>query len=143
MLKSCFSSPLDHDTKGSLGLLVGRLMFGLFMAFAHGMGKVPPPQGLIDGVTAMGLPLPGVMAWAAGLAEFAGGILIAVGLFTRPAALLWIVTMLVAAFVAHGADPIQKKELALLYLSFAVVVLTLGGGKFSLDHLLGRKLSKS
>lgn len=143
MLKSCLSSPLDHDTKGSLGLLVGRVMFGLIMAFSHGMGKVPPPQGLIDGVTAMGLPLPGFMAWSAGLAEFAGGLLIAVGLFTRPAALLWIVTMLVAAFVAHGADPFQKKELALLYLSFAVVVLALGGGKFSLDHLLSRKLSKS
>lgn len=140
MLKNCLSSPLDNDTYGSLGLLVGRAMFGLIMAFAHGMGKVPPPQGLIDGVTAMGLPLPGLMAWAAGLAEFAGGLLIAVGLFTRPAALLWIVTMLVAAFIAHGADPFQKKELALLYLSFAVVVLALGGGKFSLDNLLKKKL---
>ncbi len=141
MLKSCLSSPLDHDTKGSLGLLVGRLMFGLIMAFAHGMGKVPPSQGLFDGVTAMGLPLPGFMAWAAGLAEFAGGLLIAVGLFTRPAALLWIVTMLVAAFVAHGADPFQKKELALLYLSFSVVLMGLGGGKFSLDNLLSKKIS--
>jgi putative oxidoreductase len=141
MLKSCLSSPLDHDTKGSLGLLVGRLMFGLIMAFAHGMGKVPPSQGLIDGVTAMGLPLPGFMAWSAGLAEFAGGLLIAVGLFTRPAALLWIVTMLVAAFVAHGADPLQKKELALLYLSFGVVLLGSGGGKFSLDNLLNKKIS--
>jgi len=142
MLKSCLSSPLDKDTYGSLGLLVGRLMFGLIMAFSHGMGKVPPTQGLIDGVSAMGLPLPGFMAWSAGLAEFAGGLLIAVGLFTRPAALLWIVTMLVAAFVAHGADPLQKKELALLYLSFAVVVLALGGGKFSLDNLLKNKLEK-
>jgi len=140
MLKNSLSSPLDNDTYGSLGLLVGRVMFGLIMAFAHGMGKVPPPQGLIDGVTAMGLPLPGLMAWAAGLAEFAGGILIAVGLFTRPAAVLWIVTMLVAAFIAHGADPFQKKELALLYLSFAVIVLALGGGKFSLDNLLKNKL---
>ncbi len=143
MLKSLLFSPLDQDTKGSLGLLVGRLMFGLIMAFSHGIGKVPPPQGLIDGVTAMGLPLPGFMAWAAGLAEFVGGLMIAVGLFTRPAAVLWLVTMAVAAFVAHGADPFQKKELALLYLSFAVVVLALGGGKFSLDHLLDRKLSKS
>jgi putative oxidoreductase len=143
MLKSLLFSPLDQDTKGSLGLLVGRLMFGLIMAFAHGMGKVPPPQGLIDGVTAMGLPLPGFMAWAAGLAEFAGGLLIAVGLFTRPAAFLWLITMGVAAFVAHGADPLQKKELALLYLAFSVVLMGLGGGKFSLDHLLDRKLSKS
>ena len=143
MLKSCLSSPLDKDTYGSLGLLVGRLMFGLIMAFAHGMGKVPPPQGLVDGVTAMGLPFPGFLAWSAGLAEFAGGLLIAAGLLTRPAALLWIVTMLVAAFVAHGADPFQKKELALLYLSFSVVLLGLGGGKFSLDNLLARRPSKS
>lgn len=143
MIKCCLSSPLDNDNYGSLGLLVGRVMFGLIMAFAHGMGKVPPPAMLVDGVTAMGLPLPGLMAWGAGLAEFAGGILIAVGLFTRPAAILWIITMLVAAFIAHGADPFQKKELALLYCSFAVVVLALGGGKFSLDNLLNRKLAKS
>lgn len=143
MIKSCLSSPLDNDTKGSLALLVGRVMFGLIMAFAHGMGKVPPPAMLVEGVTAMGLPLPGLMAWGAGLAEFAGGILIAVGLLTRPAAVLWLITMGVAAFIAHGADPFQKKELALLYLSFSVVLIGLGGGKFSLDHLLSRKLSKS
>ncbi len=141
MLKSCLSSPLDHNTNGSLGLLIGRVMFGLIMAFAHGMGKVPPSDMLVDGVAGMGLPLPGLMAWAAGLAEFAGGILIAVGLFTRPAAVLWVVTMAVAAFVAHGADPFQKKELALLYLSFGVVLIGLGGGKFSLDNVLNKKIS--
>lgn len=143
MLKVCLSSSLDNDTRGSLGLLVGRVMFGLIMAFAHGMGKVPPPQMLVDGVTAMGLPLPGLMAWAAGLAEFAGGIMIAIGLFTRPAALLWLITMGVAAFIVHGADPFQNKELALLYFAFSVVLIGLGGGKFSLDNLLSRKLSKS
>lgn len=140
MLKNCFASPLDHDNKASAALLVARLLFGGLMAFTHGLGKLPPPDMMVEGLGAMGLPMPGPMAWAAALAEFAGGVLIAVGLLTRPAALLWLITMAVAAFVAHAADPIGKKELALLYLGFSVVLLGSGAGKFSLDYFLGKKL---
>ena len=34
---------------------------------------------------------------------------------------------------AHGADPFQKKELALLYLLMSAVIFLLGPGRFSLD----------
>jgi putative oxidoreductase len=140
MLKNCFASSLDHDTKGSAALLVARLMFGCLMAFTHGLGKLPPPEMMVEGLGSMGLPLPGLMAWAAALAEFAGGLLIAVGLLTRPAALLWVITMLVAAFVAHAADPIAKKEMALLYLGFGILLMGTGAGRFSVDYFLGKKL---
>lgn len=118
-----------------LGLLVFRLVVGLSMAIGHGLGKLPPSEGLIGGVTSMGFPMPVLFAWAAALSEFAGGIFIALGLFTRYSSALLGFTMAIAAFVVHGADPFAKKELALMYLASCILLLLVGAGKFSLDRL--------
>ena len=120
-----------------LGLLFLRVMMGAGIAY-HGYGKVfggHMPM-LIDGVTKMGLPFPEMMAWAAALSEFAGGILVVLGLFTRPAALAIFVTMTVAAFVTHKADPLQVKELALAYWTMSGALVFLGGGSFSVAGLI-------
>lgn len=122
-----------------LGLLIFRLFIGLAMAFAHGMGKVPPPDMLVDGVAAMGFPLPVVFAWAAALSELIGGLLLAAGLFTRPAALSLGFTMAIAAFMAHAADPFDKKEMSLLYLAACVLLFFQGAGRFSLDRIIRKK----
>lgn len=122
-----------------LGLLLFRLFIGLAMAFSHGLGKMPPPEQMITGLAAMGFPLPILFAWCAGLSEFLGGLLIAAGLFTRWAAAFLGITMAVAAFVAHAADPFGKKEMALLYLAACVLLLLQGGGKFSLDRIIRKK----
>ena len=42
-------------------------------------------------------------------------------------------TMLVAAFVAHGSDPLADKEHALLYALAFLAVLLLGPGRWSVD----------
>ena len=120
-----------------LGLLFLRVMMGVGIAY-HGYGKIFGGHlvMLTDGGTKMGLPFPEVMAWAAALSEFAGGICIALGLFTRPAALAVFITMSVAAFVAHKADPLQIKELALAYWTMSGALFFLGGGSFSIGNLL-------
>ncbi len=92
-----------------LGLLFLRVTAGLFMAFGHGLGKIPPSDGLITGTEKLGFPLPVFFAWMAGISEFFGGLLIAAGLFTRPTAFLWIRTMLTAAFIRHADDPFSSK----------------------------------
>lgn len=122
-----------------LGILLFRLFIGLAMAFAHGLGKMPPPDRLVEGVTAMGFPMPIVFAWCAALSEFIGGILIATGLFTRLSALALGFTMAVAAFVAHAADPFNNKEMALLYLFSCVLLIFTGAGKYSLDKIIRKK----
>jgi putative oxidoreductase len=137
-----FSSPLDHATLPAAGYAAGRIFFGLTMALTHGMMKFPPPAMLVEGLGSMGLPLPTAMAWAASLSEVLGGLLIAAGLFTRPAALFLAITMAVAAFVAHGADPFAKKEMALLYLFSSIMFLAIGGGRFSVDALIARGVRK-
>ncbi len=126
------------DTWGAAGLLVARLWAGLTMAFAHGMGKIPPADGFVEGVRSLGFPMPELFAWAAALAEFVGGLCLALGLATRPAAFFVGFTMLTAGLGVHLNDPFGKKELSLCYFAFAMLFLFAGAGKFSADAKLGR-----
>jgi len=72
-------------------------------------------------------------------AEFFCSILVGFGIGTRLATIPLIITMSVAAFIAHAADPFGKKELALLYLVIFIFLLFTGSGKFSVDYLISQK----
>lgn len=113
-----------------------RVCFGATLALAHGLGKVSDLGKFIGGLEGRGFPLPGLFGPAAALSEFLGGLLVAIGLFARPAALFVAITMLVAALHVHGGDPFQKKELALAYAVAALAVLIAGPGRYSLDARL-------
>ena len=123
----------------SFGLLLLRVLTGLGMAY-HGYGKVFGGQitQLTEGVTAMGFPFPVAFAWLAALSEFAGGLFLAVGFATRFAAFFIFVTMSVAAFKVHAADPLQVKELALAYWTISFAILFTGPGNYSVDRLRNR-----
>jgi len=69
--------------------------------------------------------------------EFLCAVFILAGLFTRLSAIPLIFSMAVAAFIHHGQDPFQSKELALLYLLIYITLFLTGPGKFSLQHGLG------
>lgn len=124
---------------GALTLL--RVFAGLSLALAHGLGKIPPSDRFVEGVANLGFPAPVVFAWSAGLAELAGGLLVAAGLATRPAAGFACFTMLVAAFGRHAADPFEKKELALLYGAILLAFVFVGAGRFGLDALVRKQLA--
>lgn len=123
----------------AIGDLCLRLFVGVSLGLVHGLGKLPPSEMFVQGVTSLGFPLPGVFAWMAALSEFAGGILLALGLFTRPAAFFVAFTMGVAAFGAHAADPYQKKELALAFFFVGIFYLLNGAKCYSLDAILRKK----
>ena len=116
------------------GLLILRVTFGSGMAY-HGFGKVFGGRmpGFIEVVANLGFPLPEVFAWAAGLSEFVGGILLILGLATRPASFFILCTMSVAAFGQHLHDPLREKELALVYLSAALCIFLCGSGRYGAD----------
>ncbi len=132
------ASPLANT-----GLALLRVFAGLSLALAHGIGKLPPSERFIEGVARMGFPLAEWFAWAAGLAEFAGGFLLAAGLMTRPASVFIIITMAVAAFIRHADDPFSMKEKALLFGVVALAFLLIGSGKYGLDAILRRRANKS
>ena len=120
------------------GLLLFRVFAGLALAWGHGINKLPPSEGFTAGVAEMGFPAPLLFAWAAGLAEFVGGHLIALGLLTRPASLFAAATMCVAAFVRQAGDPFTDVEKALLFLAAAVLLMLTGAGRYSVDAHLRR-----
>jgi len=123
----------------ALGLLVLRLTAGLALALNHGLGKLPPSDGFIQGVGSMGFPLPLLFAWAAALSESLGGLLLAAGLFARPAAAAILGTMTTAVLIAHAGDPLAKREPALIYAAIALLVLLAGPGRYALDTLLAKR----
>ena len=126
---------------GALTLL--RMFTGFALAFGHGLGKLPPSEKFVATVANLGFPAPGLFAWAAALSELGGGLLLALGLATRPAATAVAFTMLVAAVGQHWSDPFAKKELALLYGAIALAFVLLGSSRFGLDRLARRALGFS
>lgn len=127
-------SGLSYAANAGLTLL--RIFAGVSLAFAHGFGKVPPGEGLITGTANLGFPMPTFFAWAAGLAEFLGGIFLALGFLTRVSSFFIAFTMLVALVGVHAADPFQKQELAFLYFFIAAAFLIKGAGDWSIDGFL-------
>lgn len=134
-----FKSTPEHSMADESAMTILRISVGCMMAFGHGLGKLPPHDGFIAGVSALGFPAPEFFAWLAALAEFGGGLLLAVGFLTRFNALALSLTMLVAAFGRHLADPFKVKELSLLYLVVFILFMIKGSGKWSLDHFFSRK----
>lgn len=118
------------------GLLLLRLFSGLALALAHGFGKIPPSPRFVAGVEAMGFPAPLFFAWAAGVAESAGGLLLVLGLATRPAAFFIACTMASAGFLRHAGDPFSGQEKAFLFGVVALLFLLAGAGRYSIDALI-------
>lgn len=73
------------------------------------------------------------------IAEFVCSILLILGLFTRVSLGVLIFTMVIAGFVVHGADPFEKREMSLIYLSVYLLLMIIGAGKVSVDHLIERR----
>lgn len=132
-------SRTGRATSLDAGLLLLRVFAGLSLALAHGVGKLPPGDAFVGGVADMGFPQPVIFAWAAGLSETLGGILLALGLLTRPAAFFILMTMLVATFLRQAGDPYLERELSLLFGFVAILYLLGGPGRLSLDALLRRR----
>ncbi|WP_426278117.1 DoxX family protein [Chryseobacterium sp. S-02] len=76
-------------------------------------------------------------------AEFVCSILLILGLFTRVATGFLIFTMAIAAFVVHGSDLFEKRELSLLYLSVYLLIISFGAGKISVDYMIEKRKRSS
>ena len=124
-----------------VGLAVIRVVAGVALAVNHGAAKIQDPSQIIRGASSLGFPAPTFFGWMAAISEFLGGILLALGLATRPAAFLIGCTMFTAAFFAHMHDNFKTREPALLFLSVAILFLCAGSGRYGVDAMLRRRRS--
>ncbi|WP_205174220.1 DoxX family protein [Bacillus pakistanensis] len=129
----------------SLGLLIIRVVVGLTFA-AHGTQKLfgwfggHGLQGTGGFFESIGIKPGRTMALMAGMSELVAGLLLALGLLTPIAALLFVVTMLVAMVKVHFPNGYWATsngyEYNLLLIVVAVGIALIGAGSYSLDSIL-------
>ena len=109
-----------------------RIVTGFLMLF-HGIQKLAPQ---LIGMAQQDMP--NFVRYIAGPIELFGGLLVMLGLFTRPAAFLTSGQMAAAYFIGHasrGLLPIQNSgDLAVVYCFVFLFISARGPGKWALDR---------
>jgi putative oxidoreductase len=125
------------------GKLVLRVALGVLILM-HGIAKITGGVGGISNMLASH-GLPGALAYLAYVGEVVAPVLLIIGLYTRPAAWLVVINMLVAIWLVHMKQlgMINKQggwelELQGMYLFGALAVAFLGAGRFSVGGSGGR-----
>jgi len=125
-----------------LAYLILRVTAGIFL-LPHGWAKLGAG---VQAVAANALAKRGIepalfFAYVLIILETLGGIMIAIGLFTRPVALLLFVEFLVIVFKAHlpngWAPAANGAEFVAMWCLVFLVILLRGGGPWSVDRKLG------
>jgi putative oxidoreductase len=114
--------------------------------FYHGFAKLF--RGLAptfaDGLAKMGVPIPEVLSFGLGIVQLLGGAALALGLLTRPMALLFAIGMFFSVILhyPHGytfAAPGGGYEFPLIMLVLYVAIFFRGAGRCSLDRIIGKE----
>jgi putative oxidoreductase len=113
--------------------IVAALLFiehGSAKLFGFPDGAQPGPQPMLS------------LLWVAGVLEFAGGILVLLGLFTRPAAFILSGEMAVAYWTVHAKaslfPAINMGDGAILFCFIFLYLVFAGPGAWSLDGAMRR-----
>jgi putative oxidoreductase len=131
-------------------LLLVRVYWGWQLS-QNGWAKLHNLAHVTDFFSSLGLPAPHATAAFVSSFEFACGILLALGLLTRIAALGLTIDMFTAywtadhvALLSFVSDPDKFQNAAsFVYLFVGLLILIFGAGKISLDHLLDRAVRKT
>jgi putative oxidoreductase len=133
-------------------ILCGYLMTTSFGAEKFGMPWSPADKNLglfeiafwfpadVAGYGGLFASFPVFFAWMAGFAEAVGGLLLLLGLQTRLASLLIIITMCVAIFCQQLAQGLWNVLPALGFLLICIYTFVIGSGRFGIDYLIAKKL---
>lgn len=136
-------------TDNNTSTLPLRLITGIIF-IAHGAQKLfgwfggYGLEGTGQWMESIGLGPGYLMAMLAGSAELFGGLLLIGGLFVRPASAILAITMVVAIAKVHLVNGLfmanNGYEFALALLAMTLSLVIFGGGKYSLDIFLSKKL---
>lgn len=123
------------------------LFFRLILAYGF-YGPAMMKWGNIGNVAewfgSMGIPMPTLNAYMAASTEIAGVLLLTLGLATRLISIPLIITMIVAIVTVHLGNGFEASnngfEIPLYYMLMLFALLTMGGGRYSLDYLINEKV---
>jgi len=123
-------------------LLILRLVLGLLILL-HGISKLPPPPKEIVAMLAQA-NLPAALAWGVYVGEIVAPILLIIGVWTRLAAILIAINMIVAVLMAHAEQLFTLNpeggyalELQAMYLFVAIALAFTGAGRLSVGGRYG------
>lgn len=95
---------MEKGLNPKLGNMILRVVIGVVF-MAHGAPKLFGGVGSTGEMLAgLGIPFPGLFAWAVTLLEFFGGLALIVGLLVAPVAVLLCVHMLMGIVLVHAAN---------------------------------------
>lgn len=150
MMKNVFYSRVFRS-KAGFSTLALRIPLGLVF-MAHGSQKLFSwfggygLEGTGQWMASIGLEPGYLMALLSGSAEFFGGLLILLGLLTRPAAFVLALTMLVAIVAVHLPNGLfmanNGYEFGLVLLAGSISLLIAGSGDVAVDKVLAQKFFK-
>lgn len=120
-----------------------RIWLGLDL-MPHGYRKFFGPElpGVAKRLALMGVPEAHAVAYFIAALELVGGLMLACGLFTRIVAVMVAIEMAVISFAIlapHWEWVHHGMEYPLMMCIFALAIALRGGGRFSLDHLIGKE----
>jgi putative oxidoreductase len=128
---------------GDAGRLVLRAVLAILLLF-HGVSKVIGGIGFVTGMLAK-VGLPTGLGYLVYIGEVVAPALILIGLFTRAAALIVVVNMIVALLLVHTGQFFSLSdtggwalELQGMYLGSALALALLGAGRYSIGGAGGR-----
>jgi len=136
-MKRFFSTNYTENSFNLAAFLL-RLTFGVLIFMDHGYGKLAhfnTMQATFFDPFHIGHRWSLVLVL---IAEILCSLLLVLGLFTRLAALILVISLAVAAFLFHKGQPLAQHEPALLYLTAFFSILLVGPGKISVDSMMGR-----
>ncbi|MCK5135591.1 MAG: DoxX family protein [Bacteroidales bacterium] len=117
------------------------LAYGFYIPATMKWGNI---SGIAEWFGSMGIPLPLLNAYLAATTEMAAVILLPLGLATRIISIPLLFTMVVAIVTVHLGNGFNAGdngfEIPVYYMLMLFALLTNGAGKFSLDHLISRKI---
>ena len=124
-------------------LLAVRLLWG-FSFYKTGRAKLENHGNIVEFFASLGIPAPELNAWFVGGLECFGGILLMVGLLSRPVAFMMTINMVVAYVTAHNAELLgifsDRDAFAgatpFAYLLTSLLVLAFGPGPVSIDAVI-------
>ncbi len=135
---SKFLSTTYSETAFNVASLLLRLTFGILICVDHGFAKLmhfgSQQYTFFD-------PFHIGHRWALVLCLFAEvfcALLLVLGLFTRVAALVLVINMAVASFIALKGQTLAGHEMAFLYLAAFFSILLVGPGRISVDGAMGK-----